>query len=623
MVATNARGHNVTAADLWQNTTALMTDAVSKNLNVHRGISDALATEYVPLHLLCKSHTVEGLDRSNIQVLAEVERAVQLREKIEAVNPAIKRFTRGDKSVVITGIKSVLNLVSHEKSASPTNLAHLFDAICEREGAVKHMSLYQERRFAKLGYVAGSILDAIPLLTMLLNEAPNHNLHTESVRIYLECEFFSTALAVLSYFSYKVSLPLLNCVEQSSQTDLCKILPKLHTDLLSGNTDTLSSFVVKRTHFDEPQLSSNLEKLLLMKFCIHAAAVIKLQCGREYFPDETSPARATQIFALSEEDQEGLPTNNLLPECDFSVFDRISKVAKMANKKFTATNIRNDMTLLHSNTQLTETAKKSARQLAEREATWNEGQKRLRQENDMKKSEKAKGVHAYQRRVLQNCKTWGGPCVSVDDLNQALLKAPDEAFCVTQELTYYKLSHPTEYSANRHLFRVRGINHEEKMDNLRYILSNEEDLEANKAKVGRLPSNKDVLAVLQSSNSHDEHRPEPRRELTVFINSVVAVIWIVNDRKTWYLGYITDLGDDDGDTYTVDHLERLGNGNDLWRFPKKEDMCGVDIRQVIGIKPDYEWDVRNIRTQKMRLKNHKAIDEAVKNANLTNYNGNW
>ena len=73
--------------------------------------------------------------------------------------------------------------------------------ICEREGAVKHMSLYQERRFAKLRYVAGLILDAFPLLTILLNEAPSQNLHTDSVRIFLVCEFFSTCLAALSFFS--------------------------------------------------------------------------------------------------------------------------------------------------------------------------------------------------------------------------------------------------------------------------------------------------------------------------------------------------------------------------------------------------------------------------------------
>ena len=38
--------------------------------------------------------------------------------------------------------------------------------------------------------------------------------------------------------------------------------------------------------------------------------------------------------------------------------------------------------------------------------------------------------------------------------------------------------------------------------------------------------------------------------------------------------------------------------------------------KIIGLKPDYEWDVQNIRTQKMKLKNHRAIDEAVKQAQL-------
>ena len=58
----------------------------------------------------------------------------------------------------------------------------------------------------------------------------------------------------------------------------------------------------------------------------------------------------------------------------------------------------------------------------------------------------------------------------------------------------------TGYRSNRHLFRFRGIKHEENMENLSYILSYEENLEATKAKVGQLPSNKDVLSVLQSCN---------------------------------------------------------------------------------------------------------------------------
>ena len=46
-------------------------------------------------------------------------------------------------------------------------------------------------------------------------------------------------------------------------------------------------------------------------------------------------------------------------------------------------------------------------------------------------------------------------------------------------------------------------------------------------------------------------------------------------------------------------------------FPKRENVLKVDLMQIICIKPDYEWDFQNIRTQKMILKNHKVIDEAV------------
>ena len=50
-------------------------------------------TDHVPLHFYCKSHTVEGLDRSIIQVLVGIEQQIKLRGRIEVINPAIRRFT--------------------------------------------------------------------------------------------------------------------------------------------------------------------------------------------------------------------------------------------------------------------------------------------------------------------------------------------------------------------------------------------------------------------------------------------------------------------------------------------------------------------------------------------------
>ena len=53
---------------------------------------------------------------------------------------------------------------------------------------------------------------------------------------------------------------------------------------------------------------------------------------------------------MTPKDLEGLPTNNLISERDFSNLDRLAKVAKSRNHKFESKGIRNNMTLIKSNT---------------------------------------------------------------------------------------------------------------------------------------------------------------------------------------------------------------------------------------------------------------------------------
>ena len=121
------------------------------------------------MHLLCISHTVEAFDKSNLSVISGIEKKIDFCQSLEMMNAAVRSFLRG-KSVVECAINSILNLVSHSKSATSTNQAELFGHILEREGAVKHVSMYYERRFTKLGYSAASILEALPCLRMRLNE---------------------------------------------------------------------------------------------------------------------------------------------------------------------------------------------------------------------------------------------------------------------------------------------------------------------------------------------------------------------------------------------------------------------------------------------------------------------
>ena len=81
--------------------------------------------------MLCKAHTVEALDRSNINVLAQLEHKLKFREALESINPAVKSFLRGEKSVAMSAIKTILNFVSHDKSSTSTNQADLFDYILQ------------------------------------------------------------------------------------------------------------------------------------------------------------------------------------------------------------------------------------------------------------------------------------------------------------------------------------------------------------------------------------------------------------------------------------------------------------------------------------------------------------
>ena len=117
------------------------------------------------------------------------------------------------KSVVECAIISILSLISHDKSATSTNQADLFDHILEREGAVKHVAMYYERRFTKLGYSAASILEALPYLRMLLDETHLSNQHVEIVRMFLDSEFLITELNVLAYFTHRITLPFLYFVD--------------------------------------------------------------------------------------------------------------------------------------------------------------------------------------------------------------------------------------------------------------------------------------------------------------------------------------------------------------------------------------------------------------------------
>ena len=93
-LATESLGKPISGKDLWEQITSFMTDAAEKNLKVENDIASELGSEHLPIRLLCKAHTVEALDRSNIRVLANIEEKLNFRKALVATVPSITPFLR-------------------------------------------------------------------------------------------------------------------------------------------------------------------------------------------------------------------------------------------------------------------------------------------------------------------------------------------------------------------------------------------------------------------------------------------------------------------------------------------------------------------------------------------------
>ena len=242
VAGSEALSKDISAKNLWEKIDNFMTDSVTKNLEVEKYVAEKLGSDHIPHHILCKAHVVEKFDETNLKVLSNIEVQLQLRQKLECLNPSLKPFFRGKKAIVLAGITALTKLITHEKSGNNANLAEEFDRNLEQGSLTKHISLYKERRFTKLGYSAASILQALPQITQVLMETWKSNLLTEACKLYVNCELFITELHLLAVFTQKVTLPFLNCIEKSTQEELLTIFPKLHQDLLNHNMDTLQNF---------------------------------------------------------------------------------------------------------------------------------------------------------------------------------------------------------------------------------------------------------------------------------------------------------------------------------------------------------------------------------------------
>ena len=224
------------AKQLWEKTTFISTDSVSKNHHIGAGVAEEFDSEHIPIHAFCKSHTAgEGIDSELLKVLkTSLEGPLKLREKLERVNPALRMFFR-NTTIVQAGMRALTKLVTPDKNANSCSLSAEFDQLCADNDVRKKLTLYKERRFCKLGSCAGALLQALPLLTQLLDQSPANNMLAQASRVFIKCDIFITELRMLAYFGQHVTMPFLNCIELVDAVELMRLQKQMHQDLLQAN----------------------------------------------------------------------------------------------------------------------------------------------------------------------------------------------------------------------------------------------------------------------------------------------------------------------------------------------------------------------------------------------------
>ncbi|KAG1655467.1 NADH dehydrogenase [ubiquinone] 1 alpha subcomplex assembly factor 3 [Nymphon striatum] len=452
---------------------------------------------------------------------------------------------------------------------------------------------------------ASSVLQAKDIIQMVIDEVEGTIQLVESCRIYLPSELFITELECLAYFNHFVTFLFLNCVQISSQGQLLELLPKLHNDLIKGKIDTLQNYIVSIHGMPTPTLSNNLSTKIIEMMCATAASAVKLQCGREYGFSEVK-LRATDLSLLSEKDLEGLPTNNLVAERDFSRFDREARVAKSRNRRFKAKNIQNNMVLYKCSKEIKidKLSRTLAAILSCREAQWDVLQHEKLKTRLEAKLNKRKKSEDYTKKLLQNCKSWRGPCTSLEELQQILKEKSDQNVQIVKtELAYYAHTHKADKIANPELFRLNGISHEEKLTNFAVLLSN---YCISSCTVADLPTNEDVIATLEERPcQHQISEPTPLN-----LNKLCAVIWQNCDASyEWYIGYVKSIINNG---YIVDHLHRVVPGCHIkWKYPSTEDVQTAELEQILNCTVKGEWDITpDTRKRFFIIENIKAIKAA-------------
>ena len=591
----------MSSKELWEKINAFMTDAVAKNLKVEHLVAEELQSNHIPYHILCKAHTCEKLDECNELTLMQLEQKIKLRDIFEKREPRLKSFIRKSKSVTKAAIVAFVTLVAKDCDGKSVSLADEFDVILEEDGVSKSYSMYKERRFTKMGYTSGAIFDCLPQFRKLLERTHTNNLLVRACRLYLECEFVMAALKALSFFTNQVTMPYLNAVEKCDQNELLKILPALCSDLKDGTIGkALEKYHVKWTHvsMENQQPTTAFDKYTIKKMCIDAGAGVEMQCAREYWSESDNP-RATQLFKLTEEDRENLPTENLEPErYMYRVGYLAAQSAAHSNKFFKAKRMRDDLMFVkeseRSTSEFTRLHLNVFKRLDEMETKWTEEQKQ------MYKDKIATSLNVGLRdqtidMLLNKCKKHGGPVTNELELKNLIKNIKDEGqktnssakdkkllkTTLRTEMQYQKAVHVKDVQERPELYKVNCLTEDQLQANLLVLLTQEEDSDGENVLFHTEDEIMELLSPVDeiiSTVDHEEYK----------MMDALALFWDdASGFRYWNIGFY--IGKNSDGTLRIDNLVRTNNSYEIWKRGNVDDMQDAMSTQIIPVTVVGDW----------------------------------
>ena len=228
-------------------------------------------------------------------------------------------------------------------------------------------------------------------------------------------------------------------------------------------------------------------------------------------------------------------------------------------------------------------------------------QKVLHRKKIEEKTQQARHSSEYTNKLLQKCKSRGGPVTSVEELSGILEGKPDISdHIVRTELAYYRDTHKADVIANPRLFKLNKISSEDRLANFFVLLNGH----SNKDEQIPLPNNADALVVLQNL----ENKTVEVEETVVNVNDICVTLWVLPTwMKTCFFGYCQEVLQDG--KLVVEHLDHVRKGSNLkWKYPVTPHIATVDADQIMVCDITGDWDVHADRNMTYTLRNHVCIN---------------